>query len=126
MSLARRPASRAADRVGAAGRAASTGLARLADLALPPSCVGCEAEGSALCAACEEGLQGRRGVAPGTPVGMPSHVPLPLVAHEWCVGYAGIGRPAIHVICDATGAPEGTGLERALTEIQAQTARPPA
>ncbi len=98
MSPARRPASRTADRVGAAGRAASTGLARLADLALPPSCVGCEAEGSALCAACEEGLQGRRGVAPGTPVGMPSHVPLPLVAHEWCVAYAGIGRPAIHAL----------------------------
>ena len=51
-----------------------------------------------LCRACEALLYGRRGIAPGFPVGMPSHVPLPLVAHEWCTAYAGIGRPAIHAL----------------------------
>ncbi len=88
----------AAGRVSGAGRAVSAGLAWLADLALPPSCVGCGTEGVALCPTCEAGLYGRRGVPPGMAIGMPSHVPLPLVAHEWCVAYAGIGRPAIHAL----------------------------
>ena len=51
-----------------------------------------------LCPACETGLYGRRGLPPGSPIGMPSHVPLPLVAHEWCTAYGGIGRPAIHAL----------------------------
>lgn len=76
----------------------ATGLARIADLALPPRCVGCDAEGALLCAGCEPGLYGRRGIPPGAPVGMPSHVPLPLVVHEWCTAYGGIGRPAIHAL----------------------------
>jgi ComF family protein len=29
---------------------------------------------------------------------MPSAVPLPLVEHEWCVPYAGLGRAAIHAL----------------------------
>jgi len=89
---------RPASRLRAAGRAASAGLARIADLALPPRCVGCDEEGSLLCVTCESGLHGRRGILPGAPIGMPSHVPLPLVAHEWCTAYGGIGRPAIHAL----------------------------
>ena len=95
---ASRPALPAAARSASASRVLSTGLGRLADLAIPPRCVGCEAEGAVLCADCRAGLYGRRGIPAGAPVGMPSHVPLPLVAHEWCTAYAGVGRPAIHAL----------------------------
>jgi len=72
--------------------------ARLVDLALAPSCAGCGREGASLCDACATVLLGRVDVAPGLPVGMPSDVPLPLVALEWCVPYAGLGRRAIHAL----------------------------
>jgi ComF family protein len=85
-------------RAASAGRAVSSALSRFVDTALPPRCAGCAAEGAALCRTCEAGLYGRRGIAPGTPIGMPSHVPLPLVAHEWCAAYGGVGRPAIHAL----------------------------
>ena len=88
----------AVGRVRVVGRSVASGIARLADLALPPTCVGCRRDGTALCPECEARLNGRRGLPPGSPIGLPSHVPLPLVAHEWCVGYAGMGRPAIHAL----------------------------
>jgi ComF family protein len=93
-----RPDPRPADGVASAGRAVSAGIARIVDLALPPRCVGCQDEGAVLCPACEAGLYGRDGIPPGVPIGMASHVPLPIVAHEWCTAYGGIGRPAIHAL----------------------------
>ncbi len=51
-----------------------------------------------LCAGCEELLGARLGLPPGLAVGMPSGLPLPLVAHEWCVPYAGLGRAVIHAL----------------------------
>jgi ComF family protein len=78
------------------------GLATLAgramDLVLPPTCPGCGTEGVVLCAGCEEQLGARRALPPGLAVGMPSGIPLPLVSHEWCVPYAGLGRRAIHAL----------------------------
>src|SRR5512139_2842949 len=71
---------------------------RLLDLALPPACAGCGAEGAVLCGACTAALDARLDVPPGVAVGLPSDVPLPLVAHEWCVPYAGLGRAVIHAL----------------------------
>ncbi len=51
-----------------------------------------------LCHACEAALDVRLGLPPGVAVGVPSDVPLPLVAHEWCIPYAGLGRAAIHAL----------------------------
>jgi ComF family protein len=84
------------------GRAAVDGVghvaSRLLDLVLPPTCAGCGREGSVLCPGCEAELDARRGIPPGVAVGLPSEVPLPLVAHEWCVPYAGLGRSVIHAL----------------------------
>ena len=93
------PASPAPPALSARGRVGLVGFAaRLVDLALPPSCAGCGREGAPLCDACATVLLGRVDAAPGLPVGMPSDVPLPLVALEWCVPYAGLGRRAIHAL----------------------------
>jgi ComF family protein len=80
--------------VDAVPRAAS----RLLDIVLPPACAGCGREGSVLCPGCEAALDARLGNRPGAAVGLPSEVPLPLVAHEWCVPYAGLGRAVIHAL----------------------------
>lgn len=84
------------------GRSAAVGVARAAsrllDLVLPPACAGCGREGSVLCAGCEAALDARIGLPPGMSVGLPSDVPLPLVAHEWCVPYTGLGRAVIHAL----------------------------
>jgi ComF family protein len=72
--------------------------ARIVDLALPATCPGCGREGEPLCDGCFAELVARADAAPGLPVGMPSDVPLPLVALEWCVPYAGLGRRSIHAL----------------------------
>ena len=86
--------------MGRAGHAAAvtTVAQRLLDLVLPPACAGCGADGAVLCDACATELDARLHVPPGVAVGLPSEVPLPLVAHEWCVPYAGLGRAAIHAL----------------------------
>lgn len=81
-----------------AGHAVRVGASRLLDLVLPPTCPGCGREGTVLCRACEAAFDARVGLPPGMAVGMPSDVPLPVVAHEWCVPFAGIGRVAIHAL----------------------------
>ena len=72
--------------------------ARVLDFVLPPSCAACGREGRVICPGCETALDARLPLPPGVAVGMPSDVPLPLVAHEWCVPYAGLGRSAIHAL----------------------------
>ncbi len=71
---------------------------RLLDLALPPSCVGCGREGTALCAPCGRAFDVRAGRPAGVPLGLPSDVPLPLVQLEWCAPYRGIVRDALHAL----------------------------
>ncbi len=69
---------------------------RALDLALPPTCAGCEREGAALCAACLPALDARLRLPPGTPVGLPGDLPEPLVQMEWCAPFNGITRRALH------------------------------
>jgi len=83
-------------RRGIPGPGAITG--RLLDLAFPAVCVGCGGEGTALCGPCGRELAVREGIPAGTPVGMPSDVPLPLVQLEWCAPYGGLVRDALHAL----------------------------
>ena len=71
---------------------------RLLDLAFPAVCLGCGREGSALCSPCGRALAVREGIPAGTPLGMPSDVPLPLVQLEWCAPYGGLVRDALHAL----------------------------
>ena len=71
---------------------------RLLDLAFPAVCVGCGAEGSALCGRCGRALTVREGTAAGVPLGMPSDTPFPLVQVEWCASYGGLARDALHAL----------------------------
>jgi ComF family protein len=73
-------------------------IPRLIDLALPPVCAGCGAEGRALCASCRPALDARRGVRPGVPIGLPSDVPPPLLQLEWCAAFDGPVRAALHAL----------------------------
>jgi ComF family protein len=68
----------------------------LLDLALPPACPGCGAEGELLCDRCGRGLRSRLGEAAGVPFGLPAPVPLPLVQLEWCGPFTGALRAALH------------------------------
>lgn len=71
---------------------------RVLDVALPATCPGCGAEGPPLCATCATFLEARRGEPPGTPLGMPSDVPLPLLQLEWCAPYSGPIRAALRAL----------------------------
>lgn len=71
---------------------------RLLDLAFPAVCVGCGREGIPLCNPCGRAFAVRVGMPAGTPVGMPSDVPLPLVQLEWCAPYGGVVRDALHAL----------------------------
>lgn len=68
---------------------------RLLDLALPASCAGCRREGSAVCDACRPALMVRLNRPAGTPLGLPSDVPAPLLQLEWCAPYTGTVRHAL-------------------------------
>lgn len=78
--------------IGAAGRA----VGRLLDLALPASCAGCGREGDILCVACRPALRARAGRPPGTPIGLPSATPAPLLQLEWCAPFSGPVRRLLH------------------------------
>ena len=78
----------------AQGISAVTG--RALDLALPSVCAGCGREGSALCAECEPTLNLRALRPPGVPIGMPGDTPEPLAQIEWCTGFTGVTRRALH------------------------------
>jgi ComF family protein len=68
----------------------------LLDLALPPACPGCGAEGEVLCPTCARVLRSRLELRAGVPIGLPAHVPLPLVQAEWCAPFSGPVRSALH------------------------------
>ncbi len=72
--------------------------ARLLDLALPPACAGCGAEGAVLCEACRPALDARRATPAGVPLGLPSDVPAPLLQLEWCAPFSGPVRRALHAL----------------------------
>ncbi len=71
---------------------------RLLDVAFPAACVGCGAEGRALCETCALALGTRRGLPAGVLIGLPSDVPLPLVQLEWCAPFRGVVRAALHAL----------------------------
>ncbi len=71
-------------------------IGRVLDLALPAMCPGCGREGPPLCADCEPALDARLSRAPGTPIGLPSDMPAPLVQLEWCAPFDGAVRAALH------------------------------
>jgi ComF family protein len=68
----------------------------LLDLALPPACPGCGAEGELLCPNCSRVLRSRLELPPGVPIGLPAPMPLPLVQLEWCAPFSGPVRSALH------------------------------
>jgi ComF family protein len=68
----------------------------LLDLALPPSCAGCGAEGTVLCPGCGRSLRVRFGLPPGVPLGLPAAVTAPLAQLEWCAPFSGPVRAALH------------------------------
>ena len=70
----------------------------LLDLAFPARCAGCGREGAALCQACVPALVVRAGLPGGTPIGLPSETPAPLLQLEWCTPFSGPARRAIHAL----------------------------
>jgi ComF family protein len=76
------------------GRALDTVL----DLALPATCPGCQREGPPICDACAPALDARLRSPPGTPIGLLSDLPAPLLQLEWCAPFAGVVRRALHVL----------------------------
>jgi ComF family protein len=73
-------------------------LDRLLDLALPPVCPGCGAEGEPVCVRCRAALQARAALPPGTPLGIADGPPHPLLQLEWCAPFAGVTRRALHAL----------------------------
>jgi ComF family protein len=69
---------------------------RAIDLALPATCAGCGREGEAICARCAPALDARLNLRAGVPIGLPAHLPAPLVQLEWCAPYSGTLRRALH------------------------------
>jgi ComF family protein len=70
--------------------------ARLLDLALPATCVGCGDEGPPVCRACSPALDARLDLPAGVPMGLPSTTPPPLLQLEWCAPFSGLVRRALH------------------------------
>ena len=66
------------------------------DLALPPSCAGCGAEGTVLCDRCRRSLDVRSESPAGVLRGLPSEMPVSLAQVEWCAPFAGPVRSALH------------------------------
>ena len=71
-------------------------LGRLLDLALPPACAGCGAEGDAICPRCLPAVGSRLALPPGTPLGLAEGPPDPLLQLEWCSPFTGTTRRALH------------------------------
>lgn len=66
------------------------------DIAFPAACAGCGREGRALCDECARALDARLDLPAGTPIGLPADLPAPLLQLEWCAGFAGPVRAALH------------------------------
>jgi ComF family protein len=75
---------------------AATIPGRLLDIALPARCPGCGREGPPICSRCAPALDARLELAAGTPIGLPSDVPAPLLQLEWCAPFGGLVRRALH------------------------------
>jgi ComF family protein len=84
--------------MGAAIQVAGRAVGRLLDLALPATCAGCGREGDILCARCRPVLRARAHVRAGTPIGLPSETPVPLLQLEWCAPFSGPVRRLLHVL----------------------------
>jgi ComF family protein len=77
-------------------RVARTVVERVLDAAFPARCVGCGHEGAVLCASCAPALDARLDHPPGIPIGLPGDIPEPLLQLEWCAGFRGVLRDALH------------------------------
>ncbi len=66
------------------------------DLALPPACAGCSAEGAALCHRCAGPLSSRLEMPPGIPMGLRGEAPPTIAQLEWCAPFTGTVRAALH------------------------------
>ncbi|MEW5991564.1 MAG: phosphoribosyltransferase family protein [Chloroflexota bacterium] len=82
--------------LGGLGRGLGELGSRALDLALPPTCAGCEREGAALCPDCLPALDARLELPAGVPIGLPGDVPEPLAQVEWCAAFRGVARRALH------------------------------
>jgi ComF family protein len=82
--------------MGTAIELAGRAVGRLLDLALPASCAGCGREGDVLCGECLPALRARATMPAGTPIGLPSETPEPLLQLEWCAPFSGPVRRLLH------------------------------
>jgi ComF family protein len=71
---------------------------RVLDLALPPSCPGCGAEGAVVCGRCLPTIRARVSLPPGTPLGLAEGPPHPLLQLEWCAPFSGVVRRSLHAL----------------------------
>jgi ComF family protein len=89
---------------------------RLLDAAFPAVCPGCGREGPPMCARCSPALEARADVPGGTPIGLPSEPPSPLLQLEWCAPFVGTVRRALHELKYANerrlAQPLGTAIAR--------------
>jgi ComF family protein len=71
---------------------------RVLDAAFPATCPGCGREGPPICDECLPALDARLDQPPGTPIGLPSDLPTPLLQLEWCAPFGGVVRHALHAL----------------------------
>lgn len=69
---------------------------RALDLVFPATCAGCGSEGEPLCRGCAPALDARLDLPPGTPLGLATDLPEPLLQVEWCAPFSGVVRRAVH------------------------------
>ncbi len=101
---------------GAVGRLLGPALDLALDVALPASCAGCGREGPPICESCAPALAARLELPPGTPIGLPSETPAPLLQLEWCASFTGTVRNALHSLKYAGERRLAEPLGRALAE----------
>lgn len=94
--------------------AAAHAIDHALDLTLPVLCAGCGREGDALCHECVPALDLRALLPPGIPIGLPGEIPSPLVQIEWCTGFSGVTRRALHQLKYAGDRRIATPLGRAV------------
>jgi ComF family protein len=73
-------------------------VGRLLDAAFPARCAGCGREGRPICDPCLPELRLRADLPAGTPIGLPSETPSPLLQLEWCAPFTGVVRRALHAL----------------------------
>ena len=75
-----------------------TAVGRALDLALPPTCAGCGAEGQLFCKNCRPSLESRLERPGGVAIGLIADIPRPLLQLEWCSPFVGPVRKALHAL----------------------------